>query len=121
VRGAYASSTDSYSWASYSAAKSSVVGDGLGFVLGDGIACLDLDGCLVDGKPNALAMKVLAETTGYVEVSPSGRGLHVWGLAPEMKGCRRDGIEAYSVGRYITVTGDVFRHGRLADITRYFV
>lgn len=97
------------------------MGHGVGFVLGDGFACLDLDHCLVDGRPNTLARRVLRECAGaYVEVSPSGTGLHVWGWAPECKGSRKNGIEAYSVGRYITVTANVYRAGGLVDLSRYF-
>lgn len=122
VTGAPASVTDPATWASYRAAKASSVGDGLGFVLGDGIACLDLDNCLDErGRPNALARDVLARVPGaYVEVSPSGKGLHIWGFAPEQRGRVRDGIEAYSVGRYITVTGHVFQPGRLVDLSAFF-
>jgi len=119
--GAPASSTDPATWATYTAAKRSKVGDGLGYVLGDGIGCLDLDHCLVDGKPNELAREVLARLPGaYVEISPSGDGLHVWGTAPEQPGRVRDGVEAYSVGRYITVTGRVFRPGGLVDLSEFF-
>jgi primase-polymerase (primpol)-like protein len=121
VTGRAASSTDPETWSTYTAAKSATVGHGLGFVLGDGIACLDLDHCLIDGKPNGLAREVLARVPGaYVEVSPSGDGLHVWGTAPEQPGRRRDGFEVYSVGRYITVTGNVFRPGRLVDLSEFF-
>src|SRR5690606_30489526 len=108
-----ASSTDPSTWASYSDAKRSSVGDGLGFVLGAGIGCLDLDDCLDErGRPNEVARRILDQVPGaYVEVSPSGRGLHVWGTAPEQPGRRRAGYEVYSVGRYITVTGRVYRPG----------
>jgi len=90
-------------------------------VLGGGIACLDLDHCLTDGRPDQRALDVLARVPGaYVEVSPSGDGLHVWGTAPERPGRRRDGVEAYSVGRYITVTGRAFRRGGLPDLSEFF-
>lgn len=119
--GRSASSTNTATWAPYMVAKSSVVGDGLGFVLGDGFACLDLDHCLVDGKPLPWAQVILDRVPGaYVEVSPSGSGLHVWGRAPELPGSRRDNVECYSVGRYITVTGNVFRVGGLADLSKFF-
>ncbi|MEU5668962.1 hypothetical protein ABZ749_01065 [Micromonospora sp. NPDC047753] len=121
VHGKAASSTNPVTWCSYVAAKRGTAGHGLGFVLGDGIACLDLDHCLVDGQPDDRARDVLARVPGaYVEVSPSGDGLHVWGLAPEQPGRRRAGIESYSVGRYITVTGDVFQAGRLVDLSEFF-
>src|SRR5690606_32158534 len=92
VDGRPASSTDPSTWSTYTAATRSTVGDGLGFVLGGGIACLDLDHCLTDGRPDQRALDVLARVPGaYVEVSPSGDGLHVWGTAPERPGRRRDG------------------------------
>ena len=117
-----ASVTDPGTWSTYDAARRSRVGDGLGYVLGDGIACLDLDDCLDErGRPNALARAVLARVPdAYVEISPSGRGLHIWGRAPEAPGRRRGGLEAYSAGRYITVTGRVYRPGRLADLSVFF-
>lgn len=121
VEGRPASSTSSFTWSTYEAVKRSTAGDGIGFVLGDGVACLDLDHCLIDGVPDDRAREVLARAPGaYVEISPSGDGLHVWGTAPEQPGRMRDGIEAYSVGRYITITGNVFRAGRLADLSDFF-
>ena len=121
VEGKAASSTNPATWASYAAVTRSSRGHGIGFVLGDAIACLDLDHCLVNGVPNDRAREVLARVPGaYVEVSPSGDGLHVWGLAAPQRGQRRNGVESYSVGRYITVTGDVFRAGRLVDLSEFF-
>lgn len=121
MTGRSASSTAPATWATYAAACTSTAGDGLGFVLGDGVACLDLDHCLVDGVPSPWAAEVLARTPGaYVEVSPGGDGLHVWGLAPEQPGRCRDRIEAYSVGRYITITGRVFRSGTLVALDEFF-
>ena len=94
----------------------------MGFVLGAGFACLDIDHCLWDdGTPDARAQVILAETAGaYVEVSPSGDGLHVWGRAPERKGRKTPGFEVYSVGRFMTVTGRVFRPGGLPDLSAFF-
>jgi primase-polymerase (primpol)-like protein len=45
----------------------------------------------------------------YVEVSPSGSGLHVWGFADLVQGRRTGDVEIYGAGRYITVTGRRFR------------
>lgn len=94
-----------------------------GFVLdGDGIACLDLDRCLTpDGQVTGRAAEVLARVPHtYVEVSPSGTGLHVWGRAQVPHGRRLpQGVEVYGTGRYIAVTGR--RFGRcpstLADLS----
>lgn len=111
--GTVASSTDPSTWSRYRDAARSTAGVGLGFVLdGDGIVCLDLDHCLDDGTVAGWAQNVLAAAGGtWVEVSPSGRGLHVWGRGrlPDGVGRRlRLGagtVEVYATGRYIAVTG----------------
>ncbi len=105
-----ASSTNPATWTDYQTAKASEYGDGLGFVLnGDGIICIDLDYCY-NGQPTDEAQALIDSLPNtYVEVSPSGKGLHIWGYADLEAGRRfsRNGlsIEIYPKGRYITVTG----------------
>jgi primase-polymerase (primpol)-like protein len=119
--GSPASSTDPQTWARFEdVARLSRKG----FVLnGDGIVCLDLDHCLVDGEPTAEAAALLDRLPRtYVEVSPSGEGLHVWGRGVVRAGRRLlvDGVsvEVYGSGRYITVTGRPFRSApKLADLS----
>jgi hypothetical protein len=112
--------TDPSTWSTHAAA--SATGAPLGFVLGDGIGCIDLDGCLDEhGIPNEAARVLLAYYEGsYVEVSPSGRGLHIWGTAVPQRGFKRmwrgQRIEFYSQGRYITVTENVYQDGILAPL-----
>lgn len=114
-----ASSTDPRTWASYQDAVRSPHGIGLGFVLnGDGIVCVDLDHCLEDGRLAAWAADLLdrcPET--FVEVSPSGTGLHIWGYGEVGTGrVIRDGgvaVEVYGQGRYIAVTGRRWQRARL--------
>lgn len=112
VAGRAASSTDPATWATFKAAAASSAGRGLGFVLGDGIGCIDLDHCIVDGAVADWAQEVLdANPASFVEVSQSGTGLHVFGFLEEGPGRKiRDGrdIEIYSVGRYIALTGERF-------------
>lgn len=124
--GGTASSTSRATWSSYQRAKRSTVGVGLGYVLaeGDGIVCLDLDHVLVDGRPTPAAARLLARIPAtYIEVSPSGTGLHVWGRGrlPRGRRTRLGGVavEAYSSGRYITVTGERWKNApsRLADLS----
>lgn len=107
--GRAASSTDPATWVSFDAARASSVGRGFGFVLGEGIGCIDLDDALIDGGVTPWAQAVLdANPNTFVEVSQSGNGLHVFGLLAEGPGRKiRDGrnIEWYSVGRYIALTG----------------
>lgn len=125
VDGRPASSTNAATWTSLKAAKASTVGSGFGFVLnGDGIVCLDLDHCLINGRltDEAAAIVELAPDT-FIEISPGGDGLHIFGFGHLAQGRKftRNGlnIEAYGNGRYMTVTGR--RHqgapARLADIS----
>ncbi|SEI44972.1 Bifunctional DNA primase/polymerase, N-terminal [Arthrobacter sp. yr096] len=112
ISGKSASSTDPATWSSFAAAKSSAAGVGLGFVLGDGIGCIDLDHCFEGGKLAAWArdaIDVISEPIIFAEVSQSGDGVHVFIEASEGPGrVIRDGrnIERYTTGRYIAVTGD---------------
>ncbi|MEW1867032.1 bifunctional DNA primase/polymerase [Streptomyces caelestis] len=118
IDGAAASSTDPSTWSRYRDAAASSAGAGLGFVLdGDGVVCLDLDHCLdVEGTVAGWAQNVLDAVAGssWVEVSPSGDGLHVWGHGRLPGGAGRrlrlgEGtVEVYATGRYIAVTGRTF-------------
>ncbi len=124
--GMVASSTDSATWCDYDTARRSTAGAGMGFVLdGDGIACIDLDGCLDEyGAPAEWVVPILAACpVTWVEVSPSGRGLHIWGTADLLGGRRKPyrghKVEVYGSGRYIAVTGTTFRNAptRLSDLS----
>lgn len=118
--GTPASTTDPSTWSSYADVCASPI-DSIGFVLGDGFACLDIDHCIEGGKVNGEALAVLRKCSGaYVEISPSGTGLHVWGTASPCKGHISGGVEAYSAGRYITITRDVYSSGSLVDLSRFF-
>ncbi len=120
-----ASSTDAGTWTTWGHASGSRVGVGAGFVLdGDGIVCVDLDHCLRGGRLTADGAVLLEGCPStWVEVSPSGTGLHVWGYADVCE--RRVGeagrCEVYGWGRYITVTGKRFRQApaELADLTAW--
>jgi primase-polymerase (primpol)-like protein len=121
--GTPASSTDPATWATFAAASSAarVLDRGVGFVLnGDGIACIDLDHCISGGVLADWAADIVARAgKTFVEVSPSGSGLHIWGFAEVGKGRRMGQVEVYDRGRYMTVTGNRWRGSsrRLADIS----
>ncbi|WSL49990.1 bifunctional DNA primase/polymerase [Streptomyces sp. NBC_01267] len=129
VAGMAASSTDARTWGTYRDAAASSAGVGLGFVLSDvdDVVCIDLDHCLeqLTGRLTPWAAAIVRDAgTTYVEVSPSGDGLHIWGRADVRQGRRirrPDGtaVEIYGTGRYITMTGR--RHGSspsiLADLS----
>lgn len=122
-----ASSTDPSTWSTYRTVVRSKVGAGLGFVLTaeDRIACVDLDHALVGGHllPWARAIVDTLPAT-YIEVSPSGTGLHIWGYGEVGRGRKlRRGeasVEVYGRERYITVTGRPFEGApsKLADLSR---
>lgn len=127
VEGRAASVTDPATWASLDAATASRVGDGVGFVVGGGVGCVDLDDALDSlgrVRPEAQALLDAAPNT-WVEVSPSGRGLHVWGLLPEGPGrvlvVGGQQVEVYSRDRYLTVTGNRFADAplQLADLSEF--
>lgn len=125
ANGRLAKSTDPDTWTAYSTARDANAGCGIGFALGDGIGCVDLDHCLVDGQLLPWAAELLDRIPStYVEVSPSGDGLHIFGLLPEGAGrVIRDGraIEVYSRGRYMTVTARPWAgsRARLADLSAF--
>ena len=74
---------------------------------GDGIGCIDLDLCVSSGVIAFWAQEFLdANPDTFVELSPSGTGLHFWGLLDSAPGRRvRDGrnIEDFGQGRYIAL------------------
>lgn len=108
---------DAATWSSFDEVVTSSVGVGVGFVLdGDGIVCVDLDNA-IDGKgrikPWARDILAMLPAT-YAEVSPSGKGLHIWGTGEVVLGRRwrhaDGGVEVYGTGRYLTVTGKRVRN-----------
>lgn len=120
-----ASVADPASWGSFQQAEAAYIEggrDGVGFVLdGDGVVGIDLDHVVTDGRPDAAAL-VLLNRIGcqYIEISPSGTGLHGWGYGPNIGGRRGklDGlhVELYSARRYLTCTGHVLQIGPLVQM-----
>jgi hypothetical protein len=98
-------------------------GAGLGFALGDGWQGIDLDDHRDPdtGALSALATRIVDECSAYTEASPSGRGLHILGHGEPFEAIAASAtehrIEAYSAGRYFTVTGHALRNpGELTDV-----
>jgi primase-polymerase (primpol)-like protein len=125
VGGWWASINDSTVWVSYREAQDAlkdpqVRADGVGFILnGDGIVCLDLDNCVVDGMVDPLVQQFIdALGTSYVEFSPSRTGLHILGFSDLPRGKVLAGgalkVEMYPNGRFITWTGDVVQDAPLS-------
>ncbi len=104
---------DPGTWGTYEEALA-VSGEdgGVGYVLtgGDPYSVIDLDGCRdpETGEIEPAAAEVVRLLDSYTEISPSGKGLHVWlrGRIPGKR--RRSGkLEMYDRARYVTVTGHV--------------
>lgn len=97
-------------WAEFTQAHQTAAerGLGLGYVLteADGYTCVDLDGCVEnDGSVDARTRAILDLLTGWVELSPSETGLHIWVRNQEPVNRRTKGIEIYSSSRWMSVTG----------------
>jgi len=111
-----ASSTNPKTWADFDfAARALAQHDysGLGFVFtkDGGIVGVDIDHCVdpENGALNETAAAILEKLPPtYIEISPSGTGLHIFlrGAMPE-GGSRnaKSGVEMYSHARYFTMTG----------------
>ena len=118
VNGRKAASNKSATWSTYeqvSAVRDRFDGIGLVFTADDAWVGVDLDDCVNAGVLKPWARDIVSWFSGtYIEISPSGRGLHIicCGTLPGGKGVKfelGDGhVELYSQGRYFTVTGQAF-------------
>lgn len=82
---------------------------GLGFALGPDETGNHWQGIDLDNLPDHPELAHIAEDLpGYTEQSPSGKGMHAigYGRAFASMGSNGTGIEAYSSGRYFTVTAE---------------
>lgn len=111
--GKAASSNDPSTWANASiawTAKNRYAWDGIGFVftIESGIVGIDIDNCMVDGKPNAEAQQVIDCLNSYTELSPSGNGLHILVEGTIPNSLKNERIEIYNELRYFTMTGNEY-------------
>ena len=89
---------------------------GVGFVLqrNGGLVCIDLDNAIGDdGRPVEGAAGILSRFGSYTEVSPSGKGLHIWLLAsidgknlPQIV-YEGQAVEVFTGAHFVTMTGAV--------------
>lgn len=119
----HASSTDPETWSDFAVCEAAVqagVGwHGVGFVLSphDPYCFVDLDP-VKDEHGNRIEApeierrqtEVFRTLNSYSELSPSRAGLHIIVKAQVPQGRKRDYIEVYSSGRFMTMTGEVY-HG----------
>lgn len=130
---ATASSTDPDTWCSFEQAVTALEEEdsdltGIGFVLNnDGIAGVDIDNCCdaSTGEIDPAAIRLLDDMqAGYIEFSPSGKGLRAIGFAdPLEKG--KSGklgelkVELYTGDRYLTFTGHALKRGTLRQLAGF--
>lgn len=105
-------------WTTYRAAAKSLlefnrsgeVFDGLGFELsGSGLIFIDLDHCLTNGMPNAMASDFLDTLSNtYCELSQSKSGLHFFlkGVIPHQHCIKQPELELYFQNRFCANTFD---------------
>ena len=119
-----ASSTDPDVWSDFNTAVAAVEKynlDGIGFQFQDsGYIGIDIDHCINDdGTLSEMAKDVVTTLNSYTEYSPSGTGLHIImkGKKPGER-CKSkknpetgEMLEIYDSGRFLTVTGNVYKGG----------
>lgn len=114
TNGEPASSTDPATWTTFDAAWNKYYEDvdevfaGIGCVVAAPYVAIDLDKCRdpKTGEVQEWATEAIQELNSYTELSPSGRGFHIWvrgGLPPG--GNRTGSVEMYAKERYFTITG----------------
>ncbi|KYM37606.1 helicase [Fusobacterium necrophorum subsp. funduliforme] len=115
-----AKSNDKTTWNSYEdciAALNRNIGDGLGFMLGDGYIGIDIDKVSDDifvysmnYHAKSMTADFLRGISTYAELSPSKTGLHFIGKG-EVPGERKryKNLEIYDKDRFFTVTGNVLK------------
>ncbi len=88
--------------------------EGAGFVFSkdDPYVGIDLDNCITDSDfLQPWAAEIVSKLNGYTEVSPSGEGLHIIVKGRLPANFKNSNVEAYSEGRYFTMTGDKYDVG----------
>lgn len=109
-------------WMSHKTARIAHPGKILSFACnGDGIICIVITDCLHTGSLDAAAAPLVAACDGtYIEVSPSGQDLHIWGYASPGAGLHlsigKSTVRTYSRNGAIPVTGT--RYGQSPTIFR---
>lgn len=94
--------------------------DGIGIGVFGAVAAIDIDDCISGGELSDMARDIVTTMDAYTEISPSGEGIRILFLAPELRydgktyyiHNRDKGLEIYLPGmtrKYLTVTGNVLR------------
>ena len=100
--------------------------DGLGVGMFADVVGIDIDGCVTNEKPNAMAMAIIALMNSPAELSPSGTGVHiyckasgfVYDKAKYYINNQKRGIEVYVAGatkKFLTVTGHIINDAAFGE------
>src|SRR5699024_10269184 len=115
VDGSPASSTNAATWTSWDAVQDSSAGDGFGVMLGDGLACIDLDHCFDDagGLLPWASSAIKSVKPVFIERSMSGDGVQVFQEGEPVM-YRREAfgdchVEWFSDSRFVRCTFDEFQ------------
>ena len=107
--GKRASSTEAADWCRFDDVLAAIGRfDGIGIVFTGAELGVDLDHCITDGAVSEKIAAFIDQAQTYVEVSPSGTGLHLYFNLTgtlELERNRSGSVECYIKGRYFTVTG----------------
>lgn len=112
ANGRAASSTNPATWGTATeawAAKKRHHWAGIGFVftIDAGVVGVDLDDCFDDnGQLSDMAQQVISALDSYTEISPSGKGIHIFARGTIPHSIKQPGFEMYNEMRYFTVTGN---------------
>lgn len=117
LTGQLASVTNSSTWGTFQdAILAAPYCSGLGFVLTSesGYSCIDLD-YTENAEDQARQVAIYNAFESFSEVSPSGKGCHIWIKGTVPSGRRRGCVEIYSNERYMTFTGQPCRNIPIMD------
>lgn len=92
------------------------------------IVVIDIDKCVINGKLNKFAMKIVNKLKSYTEISISGMGSHIVAFAPGLVfdkeryyfNNRKLGLEIYLAGftkRFIMLTGSIVNKYDVVECT----
>jgi hypothetical protein len=115
VSGEKASSTNPDTWSTYAEVKAKSDNVGIVFTSDQKLLGIDIDHCIENGvivHSEANKIRVLIQTANtYTELSPSKTGLHLMLAVTEslsLVANKHAPFECYTIGRYFTVTSEVF-------------
>lgn len=120
--GKFAESDNSETWSDFDTACKYAKENGgvcLAYALDgkDGIACIDLDGCMEENGFSKIAQKAFFAANGsYAENSVSGKGLHIFGKTKgvDLRSFSKDKtMEYYQDRHFIAMTGDYYGSSEL--------